>query len=162
MPAEAAQAEKLVSLGFFQEEVAWDSTPHPAQGRVGEKSRAAGEAQPREPGFSCPSGFGTAPLLEPHVCLPRSVFNLISLLCHGLCQCGLGRGFEQALGCCGFLRGDEEGLVCLLAKSLAGSRLGKAAAAWLGLGITPGLLLCLMSHLISHVPHGRWGLFRIN
>lgn len=64
---------------------------------------------------------------------------------------------EQALCCCHFLRGDEESLVCLLAKSLAGSRLGKAAAAWLGSGITPGLLLCY-----CHVPHGRWGLFRIN
>lgn len=65
-------------------------------------------------------------------------------------------------------------LVRLLDKSLAESRLGKAAAAAkqhfvpkplgarLGSGIIPGLLLGLMSYLICHVPHGRWGLFRIN
>lgn len=66
---------------------------------------------------------------------------------------------EQALGCCRFFTGDGENLVCLLAKSLAGSRLGKAAAAkWdfvpkplgfrLGSGITPGLLLGLISYFI--------------
>lgn len=74
---------------------------------------------------------------------------------------------EQAPGCCHFLRGDGESLGCLLAKSLAESSLGKAAAAAkgdfvpkplearLGSGITPGLLLGLMSYLICHVPHGR-------
>lgn len=82
---------------------------------------------------------------------------------------------EQAPGCFLFLRGDGDSLVRLLAKSLAVSRLGKGAAAaakWdfvpkslgarPGSGITPGCLLRLMSYLISHVPHGRWGLFRIN
>jgi len=74
---------------------------------------------------------------------------------------------EQALGCCCFLGGDGESLVCLLSKTLAESRLGKAAAAakWhfapkplearLWSDITSGLLLGLMSYLICDVPHGR-------
>lgn len=76
---------------------------------------------------------------------------------------------EQAPGCYRFLGGDGESLAHLLAKSLAESRLGKAATAAkrdfvpkplgarLGAGITPGLLLGLMTYLISHVSHDSWG-----
>lgn len=113
-----------------------------------------------------------APLLEPRVCL---LFLIPSLSCFMVYVSVVwALASEQAPGCCCFLGGDGESPVRLLAKSLSESGLGKAAAAakWdfvpkplgarLRSGITPGLLLGLMSYLICHVPYGRWGLFRIN
>lgn len=73
-----------------------------------------------------------------------------------------GQGLVNRLWVAVTSSGDMGGAWCLLAKSLAGSSLGKAAAAWFGSGITPGLLFCLMSYVICHVPHGRWEIFRIN
>lgn len=103
------------------------------------------------------------------------LFSIPTLSCFIVCVSVVWAvASKQAPGCCCFLRGDGESLVHLLAESLAESRLGKAAAAAkrdfvpkplgarLGSGINPGVLLGFMSYLICHVPHGRWGLFRIN
>lgn len=146
------------------EEETWDSTLHSAQGHIEEKGRAAGEAQPQESRvqlsirfwYSSSAGASCLPAL---VCFQSHLSPVSRIV-----SAWFGQGLVNRLCCCCLLRGDGRAWCVCWLKAWQGAGWAKQihTSCLAGEWYYPGLLPCLMSHLICHVPHGRWGLFRIN